>query len=552
MKHLMTRLFALLLLSALFLSVLTSCEGFLPGDETEPEGGDTTKGDGVTTTAPTPPDVAPVEIGEDGAYISLDINPGVALTVDADGKVSSVYAENEDGRVLLYEETGIVGADYEDAVDKIVSLAIELGYLSEENSVVTASVTMGDDTSAEALLASVDSRITATAEAVGLAVTTDVEGAFSLLRDMDKMKDKFPDNPRIQALTPAKYQLALSASETGEVSLRAAVEMDSEELIEILDEAYVAVEEFATEEYNRKKTEALLIYETAHGAALDAVYLDYYTTPQNIMAHRTTAHLGGLYFMYSVTARGFALVADVLSYIEEIGYYELEEAQVSALMTALGMDTAEIEKLKDSEGKITIASIESYVDILFKNMPASTELELKKAAFSAALLLAEEQVMETVRALAAEYATEIREVIALGEEGIALMEMYAFTDAAKADVAAAKSEFERVRALVESLLDGNVPTEEELREHADDMREHADGIYERIEEDLDDSEKQVIEDKKKDAEESVKDERDRFDEELRDAEEEAREHLRGQKEERKNKNNGNHGNNGSHGNGNKK
>lgn len=39
------------------------------------------------------------------SYVSLDINPSIELTVDSENKVLSVYGGNEDGQVLLYEET---------------------------------------------------------------------------------------------------------------------------------------------------------------------------------------------------------------------------------------------------------------------------------------------------------------------------------------------------------------------------------------------------------------------------------------------------------------
>ena len=49
------------------------------------------------------------EKAEKQAYVSLDINPAIELIVDKDNNVVSVRGENEDGQVLLYEETGIKG-----------------------------------------------------------------------------------------------------------------------------------------------------------------------------------------------------------------------------------------------------------------------------------------------------------------------------------------------------------------------------------------------------------------------------------------------------------
>lgn len=82
--------------------------------------------------------------GKAATFVSLDVNPSVELTVDGKNKVVSVYGENEDGKVLLYDNgnivSGIVGEDVEKAVAKITDLAVEYGFLSEDNKVVNTSV----------------------------------------------------------------------------------------------------------------------------------------------------------------------------------------------------------------------------------------------------------------------------------------------------------------------------------------------------------------------------------------------------------------------------
>ena len=67
------------------------------------------------------------------AYVNIDINPSIDLVIDQYGKVMSVNANNDDARVLLYNETGIVGKTIEEAVKKITTLAKNLGYLTDED-----------------------------------------------------------------------------------------------------------------------------------------------------------------------------------------------------------------------------------------------------------------------------------------------------------------------------------------------------------------------------------------------------------------------------------
>ena len=107
--------------------------------------------------------------GKNGSpsYVSIDINPSIELTVDEENKVVSVYAANEDANVLLYEETGIVGADVEDAVEKITQLALKLGYIDEENKVVGTTVSSENPEWAVALQEKVNTKITASAKELG-------------------------------------------------------------------------------------------------------------------------------------------------------------------------------------------------------------------------------------------------------------------------------------------------------------------------------------------------------------------------------------------------
>ena len=82
-------------------------------------------------------------------YVSLDINPSVELVVDENGLVAGVRGVNEDGLVLLYNESGIKGETVDNAVKKIVDISIEEGYLTEDNKVVNVTVSAKNDKNAK-------------------------------------------------------------------------------------------------------------------------------------------------------------------------------------------------------------------------------------------------------------------------------------------------------------------------------------------------------------------------------------------------------------------
>ena len=71
--------------------------------------------------------------GSATSFVSLDVNPEIELTLDENDVVLSVHGANEDARVLLLGEVDLKGKTLDEAVVIITELAVELGYLSEDN-----------------------------------------------------------------------------------------------------------------------------------------------------------------------------------------------------------------------------------------------------------------------------------------------------------------------------------------------------------------------------------------------------------------------------------
>ena len=72
------------------------------------------------------------------SYLAIDINPSLELLVNGE-TVVSVKACNEDAAVLLSGEN-LENMTVEEATEKVVELAEELGYLNEENDDVKITV----------------------------------------------------------------------------------------------------------------------------------------------------------------------------------------------------------------------------------------------------------------------------------------------------------------------------------------------------------------------------------------------------------------------------
>lgn len=90
----------------------------------------------------------PSETGEQLAYaesyVTISINPEAELVADENGVVIGVYPVNEDAEILLSEST-FEGMTIEDAVEEIVEIAEEAGYLDETTEDIEIGVVTADE-----------------------------------------------------------------------------------------------------------------------------------------------------------------------------------------------------------------------------------------------------------------------------------------------------------------------------------------------------------------------------------------------------------------------
>ncbi|MCM1290133.1 MAG: hypothetical protein NC132_05250 [Corallococcus sp.] len=464
------------------------------------------------------------------AYVSLDINPAVELIVDKDNKVVSVRGENEDGQVLLYEETGIEGEKIDDAINKITDLAVKYGYLDENNKVVDTIVSSGDNDFATEILSKVNTSITATAANLGLTVTTDGEGAYSLLRKMNEVKKQFPNNSAIQNMSVQKFKLALSVSETGDISLDAAVALNDAALIQMLKEVSPQIEEFATATYLEVKTKALAAYEQVAEIAGYSVYTKYYL--ENMTSHLMTAYYGGVYQMYASAATGFSTICDVAELAAQVDNYPLNTTQIEAIVTALGMESADA--LKNSKGEVTIESIEAYADKLFKNTPASDTLEQTKAALTEALAQAEAVIKEKVNEMTEEYKPQIEAALTSARNILtSVEEMFnSLPDAVKTVMETCTADLKEILAQIDTILAGEKIELDELRTLSNRLEVKAQEYLNKIKADLSEEEWADLEAKKAAEIAKYTSQKEELDRTLDEAAQAAKEYLKNLKEQR--------------------
>lgn len=77
-------------------------------------------------------DKDPVVEKEDAAIVQLNVNPSISFVVSDDGKVISVYGENDEGKMIVSGEV-FIDLPIEDAIEKVVELENQTGYLVSGN-----------------------------------------------------------------------------------------------------------------------------------------------------------------------------------------------------------------------------------------------------------------------------------------------------------------------------------------------------------------------------------------------------------------------------------
>lgn len=446
------------------------------------------------------------------SFVSLDINPEIELTVDAKDVVISAHGANEDGQVLLYGETEIVGEDVEVAIENITDLAVDLGYLSEDNEVVQTSVSSKKHGKAEELEGKINAKIKNKGLALGLNIKTSAEGSFSLMREYENFLEEHPD--LAETLSVKKFKLALAVSQSGEITIESAVEMTEEELIDLIKGAHDELKDCATENFKEARKDAKRVRDEAIELAIANVYDDFYT--KNLVKHPLTGlYYGKLYKAYKTGEIVLDSINDLVETAFDAEETALDENVVNAVTAKLGISA---DVLKDDEGNITIESIEDYLDIFLKNAEENEDLDTLEDELEDILDDAEEEIENN-----ADLSNHVAKIEGLKAQFEGLLNFV------PEEIA---TQIEEVVASVTTILEDGI-TLEELEDLEDVFEDAAEEMLELIEEDLSEDELKEIKDMIDAIKGNVEHHHKAFEDAVKDAREDAREHLEGRKQHRK-------------------
>ena len=349
----------------------------------------------------------------DKTYVSMDINPSVNLVIDGEGKVESVEAANEDAQVMLYGEA-IVGKTAEEAFELIANLAIECGYLTEENSGVNVTVVAGNGSSeAEANIGEiVKTAFNLEAGKADLSVNINTGASFSLQRQFEYAKGKYPNVSAVQNMSIGKFKLVteLVANDDG-ITFEYAATLDNEDLIEKLNNCYEKIEPYATEAYNLAVAQANEAFEIAKTTAESLAWGTYYGV--HILKH--PVNYGAIYAAYDIAAVSVDYTLDVIELTMEYADKALSNVDTQKIADILGVEKSEVDAaVTDENGNITLESLEAYIDRTLKNMSKEAYEQIKEELPELETYINgfQAEVDEYINSLPEEYATQIREIFA--------------------------------------------------------------------------------------------------------------------------------------------
>lgn len=155
-------------------------------------------------------------------YVTMDINPSIALIIDGDEKVTLATPMNEDGELLLLN-LDLIGLNIEVAIELIINEAAELGYIDPEVETIIEIDVLG-------ILEEVENRIR---NKIGDAI----ENEFQLRELPVQVRARVYDPDFIaeaasKGLTAREYRLAqMAVRAQPDLSIEDAVQLRPDELI---------------------------------------------------------------------------------------------------------------------------------------------------------------------------------------------------------------------------------------------------------------------------------------------------------------------------------
>lgn len=320
------------------------------------------------------------------SFVCIDVNPSVELVVDQNNVVLSANGTNTDGKVLLFEEDGIIGAELDVAVSNIASLSIKYGFL-KDGAIVSVDVVSKQD--ADKLYDKVSGKFASAVQKANadLSVSFSKSNDFVAERELDSLKAQYPDNQKIQDLDVATYRLVKKAEQNG-IALLDALDMPLDKLLAKTNEIVADVTQKFDSSYRLAVERAQFLFDSAKQNVENGAYTKYYAQrladsltsfvpsistsfgEATTLANQTAN--AARYTVANANKLSLEFYLSCLNVSTDNPRYVLSESDFESISQVLGDDAA-IEKFKDKftteSGKIEMSKedFDAYVNMAYRN-----------------------------------------------------------------------------------------------------------------------------------------------------------------------------------------
>ncbi len=319
------------------------------------------------------------------AFVSVDINPSVELVVDQDNFVMSVNAANSDAAVLLWNENGLPGLKVDIAIEKIASLAVEMGYITDEIGTVAVTVVSESTDVEESIYNSISAKISQVFEKAEISGSVNQIADLVLSKEFEAVKAENEGKAGFDStLTASKYRLVKSAMKADmKLTLDEAVTMTVEQLSEKVRTAQESAENKLGEAYQRAVDEAQFVYENAKQTVLDSAYAEVYIE-RGSLSSILLENYGAKYAAYTLAYRTIEHYYDQLAYYISNPIFSSDD--VLAFAHAVGINTEDIEafeafkaEISNENGDITEENVKNYINKHYRNLDEDQRAAMEQA-----------------------------------------------------------------------------------------------------------------------------------------------------------------------------
>lgn len=307
----------------------------------------------------------------------------------------SVAGANHDGKVLLFDEDGIVGSTLDVAIGNITSLATKYGYLTQDNSTVSVNVVSNKDSAV--IVKTIDDSIQKVANSTQLTLSLKQKTDLSLEEELSALKKEYSGNPDIQALDVARLCLVKKARQNGE-SIEDVCSKPLNELLAKVNEVQSDAMSKFDNAYSSQVEKAQYLFDSACSVLQNGLRVSFYIENLADLSSLQKIFVSLQYTLAKsakLTLEYFDACLDLNSVNKQ---YYLDEKTLQTIADELGTTYDELINKTHAVKRddcITIdeQDLKSYINTLYRNADSALAQNIKNAYSSIDAILASSQSM---------------------------------------------------------------------------------------------------------------------------------------------------------------